>query len=127
MDTNSKKKILIVDDENALRNILEDKLKHEGFLALTAKDGDEGLIIALKNKPDLILLDIIMPKMNGVNMLKKLREDQWGGKVPVLLLTNDSDPEHMRESLKNNATDYLIKSDWELTDVIQKIKETLKL
>ena len=119
--------MLIIEDNNALLNVLQDKLTLEDFSVLVAKDGEDGLKIALKNRPDLILLDIIMPKMNGVDMLKKLREDRWGKTVPVLLLTNDSNPEHMMETLKVNASDYLIKSDWELEDVIKKIKETLRL
>jgi len=68
-----------------------------------------------------------MPKMDGVDMLKKLREDSFGNKVPVLLLTNDGDPEHIKETLKANATDYLVKSDWKLEDIVNKIKETLRL
>lgn len=127
MDTNTKKKVLIVEDDESLRNVLADKLKHEDFAVLEAKDGEEGLKLALKNKPDIILLDIIMPKMDGIEMLKKLREDQWGKTVSVLLLTNDTDPQHMIETLKVNASDYLIKSEWELEAVIKKIKETLKL
>lgn len=127
MDTNIKKKVLIVEDDNALKSVLGDKLKSEDFLVLTAKDGEEGLRVALKNKPDLILLDVVMPKMNGLKMLEKLREDEWGEHVPVLLLSNDDDPEHIKETLKYNASDYLIKSDWELEDIIKKIKETLRL
>lgn len=123
----SLKKILIVEDESSLKNILSDKINQEGFVALTANDGEEGLKICLKEKPDLILLDVIMPKMDGVKMLKKLREDEWGKTVPVILLSNDDDPEHIRETLKYNASDYLIKSDWQLEDVIKKIKETLRL
>ena len=127
MDIDQKKKILIVDDDGSLRNVLKDKISQEGFTALTAGDGEEGLKIGIKEKPDLILLDVIMPKINGIKMLKKLREDEWGKHVPVLLLSNDDDPEHIRETLKDNATDYLIKSDWELEDIIKKIKETLRL
>ena len=127
MDIDQKKKILIVDDDSSLRNVLKDKINHEGFAALTANDGEEGLKIGIKEKPDLILLDVIMPKINGIKMLKRLREDAWGKTVPVLLLSNDDDPEHIRETLKDNATDYLIKSDWELEDIIKKIKETLRL
>jgi len=117
----------IVEDDETLRKILKDKLTQEGFSVLTAKDGEEGLKASFKSNPDLILLDIVMPKMDGVDMLKKLREDGWGSKVPVLLLTNDSNPEHIKETLKADATDYLVKSDWKLEDVIKKIKETLKL
>ena len=121
MDIDQKKKILIVDDDGSLRSVLKDKISHEGFTALTANDGEEGLKVGIKEKPDLILLDVIMPKVNGIKMLKKLREDAWGKTVPVLLLSNDDDPEHIRETLKDNATDYLIKSDWELEDIIKKI------
>lgn len=120
-------KILVIEDDETLRNVLEDKLIQENFSVLLAKDGEEGLSAAIKNKPDLILLDIIMPKMDGVVMLKKLREDKSGRTIPVILLTNDGNPEHMRETLKANATDYLIKADWKLEDVIKKIKETLSL
>lgn len=127
MDKDLKKKILIVEDDKSLRHALEETVSREGFIAMVAKDGKEGLESALKNHPDLILLDIIMPKMNGLNLLKSLRDDAWGKTVPVLLLTNDTDPEHMRETLKDNATDYLIKSDWEIEDVMKKVKTTLRL
>lgn len=127
MDKDLKKKILIVEDDKSLRHALEETVSREGFIPMIAKDGEEGLKSALKNHPDLILLDIIMPKMNGVKMLKSLRDDAWGKTVPVLLLTNDTDPEHMRETLKDNATDYLIKSDWEIEDVVKKVKTTLRL
>jgi DNA-binding response OmpR family regulator len=125
MNTNKKKKILIVEDDSALRRVLEDKLVHDDFLAISADDGEEGLKIGIKEKPDLILLDVIMPKMNGLIMLKKLRENEWGENVPVILLSNDDDPEHIQETLKDNAVDYLVKADWELDDVVQKIKVTL--
>jgi DNA-binding response OmpR family regulator len=126
MEPNIKKRVLIVEDDTALRNVLGDKLEYEDFFILIAKNGEEGLKMALKNKPDLILLDILMPKMNGVDMLKQLRLDNWGRTVPVLLLTNDSNPEHMRQTLKDNAVDYLIKADWDLNSVIKIIKTKLK-
>lgn len=127
METDIKKKILIVEDDKALSNILADKLNHEDFSVLTASNGEEGLEIANKENPDLVLLDLIMPKMNGLVMLKKLREDEWGETVPVLILSNDDNPEHISETLKDNATDYLIKSDWRLEDIVNKIKATLRL
>jgi two-component system response regulator MprA len=117
--------ILIVEDDLALSGALENKLVAEKFKVLTAKDGHEGLESALKNKPDLILLDLIMPRMNGIEMLRKLREGKWGRTVPVLVLTNDDNPESMHQSLKDNAIDYLIKADWDLENVIKKIKTKL--
>lgn len=127
MDKDSKKKILIIEDDRSLSHALEEIINRSGFTALLAKDGVEGLESAFKNHPDLILLDIIMPKMNGVKMLKSLRSKAWGKTVPVFLLTNDTDPDHMREVLKDNATDYLVKSDWEIEEVVKKIKSTLRL
>ena len=126
MDNNQKIKILVVEDDGPLANALKDKLDSAGFLVLTAKDGKEGLKIGIKNKPDLILLDVLMPEMNGLEMLKQLRQNAWGRTAPVLVLSNDGDPEDIRETLKNNAADYLIKSDWQLEDVVKRIKEILR-
>jgi len=127
MKTDIMKKVLVVEDDVALRNVLRDKLKHENFAVVVADDGEKGLRVALKEKPDLILLDILMPKMNGVEMMAKLRQEPWGKIVPVLLLTNDSNPDHMRDTLKDNAVDYLIKADWDLDSVIRIIKRKLKM
>ncbi len=73
-----KNKILIVEDEATICNALRDKLAGAGFLVLAAKNGEEGLKAALKERPDMILLDILMPKMDGLAMLKQLRENAWG-------------------------------------------------
>jgi two-component system alkaline phosphatase synthesis response regulator PhoP len=127
MTTDIKKTVLVVEDEKALRNILEEKLEKEGFSVLTANDGKKGLGVALKNKPDFILLDILMPAMNGVEMMRRLRQNDWGKTVPILLLTNNTDPEDMRETLKNNAVDYLVKADWDLDSVVKMIKTKLGL
>jgi two-component system response regulator MprA len=127
MITKDKKRVLIIEDDESLKNILRDKLNYENFSVLTAKNGEEGLKIAIKTQPDIILLDILMPKMNGVQMLKKLREDSdWGKRAKILLLTNDTDPEHMSEALKNDAIDYLVKSDWNLESVVNIVKKKKK-
>lgn len=121
----NKKKILIVEDETSLRNALRDKLGLEGFIVLEAKNGEEGLDVALRDHPDLILLDIIMPKMDGLTMLKKLREDVWGKNTKVILLTNLSDNEKVSEALLQGSYDYLVKSDWKIGDVVAKIRARL--
>lgn len=121
------KKILVVEDEVALRNILVEKLKLEGFDVIEAKNGEEGLEISIDQKPNLILLDIIMPKMDGLKMLEKLREDKWGKKVPVIVLTNLSSGMEMSKSAENGVLSYLVKTDWKLEDVVNKVKETLRL
>ena len=122
------KKILIVEDEQDLCEALIDKLGREGFLPRGAKDGEEGLELALKEHPDLILLDIVMPKMDGMTMFKKLREDKWGKNVPVILLTNLSatDEKLIKAMVENEPAYYLVKSDWKINDVVEKVKETLE-
>ena len=97
------------------------KLMLEGFIVLEAENGEEGLDVALRDHPDLILLDIIMPKMDGLTMLKKLREDVRGKNTKVILLTNLSDNEKVSEALLQGSYDYLVKSDWKIGDVVAKI------
>lgn len=119
------KKILIVEDEISPLKALVAKFSREGFNVLQAEDGETGLRLALQEHPDLILLDIILPKMDGLTMLKKLREDERGTKVPVILLTNLSDSQKVAEAVEHHACDYLVKSDWPLEAVVQKVKEKL--
>jgi len=82
------KKILVVDDEPVLVDLLRAKLSQKGFNVVEAHDGEEGLNASLREHPDFILLDVIMPKVDGLTMLKRLREDEWGNTVPVLILSN---------------------------------------
>ena len=117
--------VLIVDDEQDLVMMIKIKLESEGFRVIEAYDGEEALE-KVKEKPDLILLDIMMPKMDGLTMLEKLREDSWGKKVPVIILTNLSSGAEMSRSAEGGVSGYLVKTDWKLDDVVKKIKETLK-
>lgn len=127
MTDKNNKTILIVEDEEDLREALIDKLRREGFLPLGAKDGEEGLKLALKEHPDLILLDIVMPKMDGMTMMKKLREDNWGKNVSIILLTNLSATEEIVTGIvEDRPFYYLVKSDWKINDVIEKVKEVLE-
>lgn len=121
----NKKTILIVEDELSLRNALRDKLSRENFAVLEAKNGEEGLEVALREHPDLILLDIIMPIMDGMTMLKKLCEDAWGKGAKIIMLTNLSDQEKVAEAVTHCSHDYLIKSNWKLEEVVAKIREKL--
>lgn len=121
------KKILVVEDEAPIRQVLIDKLTHEGFIVSSAKDGEEGLQLALQEHPDLVLLDVAMPKMDGITVMKKLRQDSWGKKVPIILLTNLSatEEEIVRAIAENKPAYYLVKSDWKIEDVVKKVKEML--
>jgi len=122
-----KKKILIVEDESSLLSALVEKLTKEGFETLEAKNGEEGLVMAKKEKPDLILLDIVMPVMDGITMLKQMRNSDWGKEIPVIMLTNLSEDDKVDESLENGAFEYLVKSDWKLEDVVKKIRIRLSI
>jgi DNA-binding response OmpR family regulator len=127
MDIQTKKQsILIVDDEVSLRKALGDKLIREGFVVLEAKNGEEGLDVALSNHPDLILLDIVMPVVDGITMLKNLRENEWGRDVRVIMLTNLNGNGKVADAIVWGTQDYLVKSDWKIDDVVAKIRERLE-
>lgn len=117
---------MIIEDEAPLRSALRDKFIFEGFAVLEAKNGEEGLEISLRNHPDLILLDIVMPRMDGMTMLKKLREDAWGAEAKVIILTNLSDSAKISEAMSQKSYNYLVKSDWKLEDVVIKAREMLE-
>ena len=121
------KTILIVEDEQDIRKAIADRFAYEGFWVFEAEDGVQGLKVALKERPDLILLDIMMPKMDGMVMLKKLRANKLGKDVPVVILTNLDKIEEMAEALEGEVYDYLLKSDWNLEDIVKRVKDKLKL
>lgn len=123
--TDLKKTILIVEDEAPIQLALKDVLEFEGFNVLEAKNGLEGLEISLEKHPDLILLDILMPQMNGIRMLKILRANEWGKKAKVIILTNLDEREDIADALQNEVYDYFVKTDIKITEVVQKIKEKL--
>ncbi|MFH1597443.1 MAG: response regulator [Patescibacteria group bacterium] len=119
------KRVLIVEDDIPLLEALAQKFSGAGFEVLKAKDGQEGLSVALKNCPDIILLDIIMPKMHGWEMLERLREDKWGKTALVMILTNVGDPSKKQKALESGVSDYLVKTELRLEDVIQKVRDRL--
>jgi len=122
-----KNKILIVDDEPALLSALVDKFTRKGFNVETAENGKTGLKTALKTKPNLILLDIIMPVMDGISMLYKLRDNAWGKKVKVILLTNLSDPETAKsKSFTKKIDGYLVKSNCKINEIVRQVNKNLK-
>lgn len=110
-------KVLIVEDEPLLLKALFEKLAKQ-FECLTASSGDEGLKVALEQHPDLILLDLVMPRSDGLSMLRRLREDSWGKTAKVIVLTNLSDERSMEEAKKLNIVSYLIKANLKLDEVL---------
>jgi DNA-binding response OmpR family regulator len=122
----SSKKILIIEDELPMLKALSDKFSREGFSVLEARNGEEGLGMALKEKPDLVILDLFMPVMDGKVMMKELRKDEWGKKVPIIILTNlNPDDETLNEIMASGPSYYFIKSKWQLEDLTEKVKKEL--
>jgi CheY-like chemotaxis protein len=120
------KKILIIEDELAYSKLLNDQLASRSYKIITAYDGQEGLAKAKKEKPDLILLDIRMPKMDGLTMLKILRKDTKGKKIKTILLTNlEPDETIVHKVVDDQPAYYFVKSDTKLEDLIKKIDELL--
>ncbi|MCX6755458.1 MAG: response regulator [Candidatus Nomurabacteria bacterium] len=120
-----KKTILIVEDEKSISGALSDKLNNEGYTILQAKNGEEGLKIALKEHPDLMLVDILMPKMDGIKMAKELRKDIWGKTAKIIILTNVTDLNQVQEVMDSEVFEYLTKSNVTLEYLTNKVKDFL--
>lgn len=121
------KKILVIEDEATLQKALMEALTQESYDVLSALDGLRGLEMAREEKPDLILLDIILPKMDGFEVLKELKKDESVSEIPIIILTNLSNMSDIQKTLDLGATTYLVKADFHLKDVLEKIKETLNI
>lgn len=123
------KKILIVDDDKIFSKILRDGLLAGGngkYEVFTAFDGDEGLEVAEREKPDLVMLDMMMPKVTGIEFLKKFREEEWGKDTPVIVETQLSDLEKMSEGVALGVRGYIIKSDYSLDTILRQVEDILK-
>ncbi len=118
-------KVLIIEDEPSFRKALTKKLSSE-FDIIEAKNGTEGLSMALEQHPDLILLDVGLPEMDGISMLKELRQDDWGKAIKVVILTNLTDGTKLADALEQGAYDYLIKSDRKIEDITELIRNRLQ-
>ena len=118
-------KILIVDDDMVLREMYEARIKEEGYSILSASDGEEALEKATREKPDLIILDIMMPKVNGIDVMKKLRLDPETAGIPIILLTALVREIDKIKELMRDYDYYLVKSEIMPGEVMNKIKEAL--
>lgn len=118
--------ILLIDDDTFLIRIYQTKLELEGYKVLTAQDGEKGLAIIRKHKPDLILLDAVLPKINGFDLIKKIKRNKILSQIPVIFLTNLSSQQDIKKALDLGVSDYLIKAQAMPDEVIQKINKTLE-
>lgn len=119
------KKILFIEDESALQRTFGEILKGEGFEVISALDGESGLKKAREEKPDLILLDLILPKKGGLEVLEKIKEEKSTKDIPVIVLTNVEELEKVERAMELGAQAYLVKGEYSLHEVIEKIKKFL--
>jgi len=124
---NNKITLLIVEDDVFLADLYKTKFELEGFNILVAYDGEKGLDLAKKNRPALILLDLVLPKLSGFQVLESLKAESDYAAIPVILLTNLSQKSDVDKGLKMGADDYLIKAHFMPSEVVGKIKKILKL
>lgn len=120
------KKILIIEDDLFLRQLMARKLSKEGYEIVEAIDGEEGLKKIKETKPDLVLLDLILPGMDGFEVLSKKNEDPEIRKIPVIILSNLGQREDIERGLKLGAVDYLVKAHFTPQEIITKIANLLK-
>jgi DNA-binding response OmpR family regulator len=119
-------KILIIEDDRFLRELISRKLKNEGYEVLEAMDGEEGLKKIKEEKPDLVLLDLILPCIDGFEVLSIAKENQETSQIPIIILSNLGQREEIEKGLKLGAVDYLVKAHFTPSEIVEKIKNFLK-
>jgi two-component system alkaline phosphatase synthesis response regulator PhoP len=117
------KKILVVDDEDSVREIYRHEFVNNGYTVVVAQDGEEGLLKAGEEQPDIMLLDIMLPKMSGIEVLRALKENELTKKIPVLLLTNLGEETIIKEGFELGADGYLLKVSYTPSQVVDEVKK----
>lgn len=125
MPPEKKPKILIIEDDEFLVNIYQTKFEIEGFKVFLAKDGEQALKVAKSKLPDIILLDILLPKLDGFAVLEELKKDPATKDIPVILLTNLGQKEDVQKGLNLGAADYLIKAHFKPSETVDKVRKVL--
>lgn len=120
------KNILIIEDDEFLRSLINKKLTSEGYNMISAVDGLDGLKKIEEQKPDLVLLDLILPSIGGFDVLAKIRENPASASIPVIILSNLSQKEDIEKGLKLGATDYIVKAQFTPDEIAEKVKSILK-
>ena len=119
-------RILLAEDDRFLRKAAEATLRQNGFTVLTAVDGEEALRLARAEAPDLVLLDLIMPKMQGFEVLRTLKQDPATAEIPVIVLSNLGQDSDVQRALEAGAAAYLIKANLPLHDLVLRVRATLE-
>lgn len=120
--SSNKPRVLLIEDDTLLVNMYKTKFENDGYDILTASDGEEGLELALSEKVDIIILDLMLPKLSGTDLLAKLRKDPKGKNVPVVVLTNLTQEGEAKETLTLGVKEYLIKANLTPSQLVEKIK-----
>jgi len=118
-------KVIIIEDEEVLLNLLNKKLVQEGYEVEIAKDGEEGLNKLKQIKIDLILLDIIMPKMGGFEVMEEIKKDDNLSKIPIIVISNSGQPVELARAKELGAKDWLIKAEFDPQEVVEKVKKQI--
>ena len=119
------KKILFIEDEQSLQKTFGDVLKKEGYKIISALDGETGLRLVKSEKPDLVVLDLVLPRIHGLEVLEEIKKDSETKKIPVIILTNIEGAKDVERALELGATTYLVKTSYALKDIVNKIKKIL--
>lgn len=120
-----KKKLFLIEDNRFICEVYKDSLEKAGFLVMLAYDGEEALRRVEKERPDLILLDLALPKLNGFEVLKKIKENKNLKNIPVIILSNYDEGEDIKKGKELGAIDYLVKARFSPKEVIEKVKTYL--
>ncbi|MCK4525674.1 MAG: response regulator [Candidatus Andersenbacteria bacterium] len=126
MEQNKKTKVLIIEDDSYISDMYKIKFESENFETVVASNGIEGIKFLEKAVPDIILLDVVMPKIDGFSVLKEIKKNPKLDKIPVVLLTNLSQKENVERGFELGASSYIIKAHFTPSEVVEKIKEVLK-
>lgn len=118
-------KVLFVEDEPALQKALGDFLRKEGYEMISALDGEQGLTMAIRERPDVMLLDLILPRIRGLDVLEKMKNNPELAAIPVIVLTNVESSEAIQQAVALGAQAYLVKANYRLDEVLEKIKTVL--
>lgn len=119
------KKVLVVEDEELIADLLQRKLQKQGYYAFVARDGEEGLERIKAERPDLVLLDILLPRLNGFEVLHEMKKDEELKKIPVIIISNSGQSSEIDKAKEIGVRDWLIKTEFDPEEVVEKVKKQI--
>lgn len=122
---NQQHRVLIIEDDQDLAGALEQEIRHSGCEVFLARDGVSGMEMALQYRPDIILLDLLLPRLGGLEMLEKIQAFDWGKAAKVMVLTNFDDPTLIQKANRLGVADYLVKANYQLADIVTAVRQHL--